>query len=67
LIQPVMRQGRRLQPSPPLEQVRAYTRQQLDTLPAALLGLEQAPDYPVTVAPTLHTLADAADRLNGLA
>lgn len=65
LIQPVMRQGRRLQPSPSLQQLRAYTGQQLQSLPPALLGLERGADYPVTVAPALHALAAAADRLSG--
>jgi nicotinate phosphoribosyltransferase len=66
LIQPVMRQGRRLQPSPPLTQVRAYTRQQLERLPLALRCLEPAADYPVAVAPALRALADTADRLSGM-
>ncbi|WP_172149612.1 nicotinate phosphoribosyltransferase [Pseudomonas tumuqii] len=66
LIQPVMRQGRRLQPSPPLAQVRAYTRQQLERLPLALRSLEPAADYPVEVAPALRALADSADRLSGM-
>lgn len=66
LIQPVMRQGRRLQPSPPLAQVRAYTRQQLERLPLALRSLEPAVDYPVEVAPALRALADSADRLSGM-
>jgi nicotinate phosphoribosyltransferase len=66
LIQPVMRQGRRLQPSPPLTRVRAYTRQQLERLPLALRSLEPAADYPVEVAPALRTLADRADRLSGM-
>ena len=64
LIQPVMRQGRRLQASPTLEQVRAYAHRQLETLPPALRGLEPAAEYPVQIAPALHALADAADRLS---
>ncbi|MCG4455925.1 nicotinate phosphoribosyltransferase [Pseudomonas sp. MMS21-TM103] len=66
LIQPVMRQGRRLQPSPPLAQVRACTRQELERLPLALRCLEPAEDYPVEVAPALRALADSADRLSGM-
>ncbi len=65
LIHPVMRQGRRLHASPSLQQLRAYAGQQLQSLPPALLGLERAADYPVTVAPALHALAAAADRLSG--
>ncbi|NHN79755.1 nicotinate phosphoribosyltransferase [Azotobacter chroococcum] len=65
LIQPVMRQGRRLAPSPSLQAVREYTRRQLDALPPALRGLEPAPGYPVTVSETLRELAATADRLVG--
>lgn len=63
LMQPVMRQGRRLQASPSLEQVRAHAREQLQRLPAALRELAQAPDYPVTISPALQELAREADRL----
>ena len=66
LIQPVMRQGRRLQASPALQQVREQAQQQLATLPPALLELQPAADYPVQVAPALHSLAAAADALSGL-
>ncbi|MEX6503689.1 nicotinate phosphoribosyltransferase [Pseudomonas zhanjiangensis] len=66
LIQPVMRQGRRLQPSPTLPQVREHTRQQLASLPPALRALQPADAYPVCIAPALHTLAAAADGLSGL-
>lgn len=65
LIQPVMRQGRRLHASPSLQRLRAYTGQQLQSLPPALLVLDRAADYPVTIAPALRALADAADRLSG--
>ncbi|SDK43297.1 nicotinate phosphoribosyltransferase [Pseudomonas indica] len=62
LIQPVMRQGRRLRPSPSLEEVRRYTQRQLASLPMALRGLEPAV-YPVHVSDTLRALAAEADRL----
>jgi len=65
LIRPVMRDGRRLSPSPPLAEVRAYALRQLDTLPPALRGLEPAPGYPVTVSEALRALAATADRLVG--
>lgn len=64
LIQPMMRQGRRLRPSPGLDEVRRHTREQLQTLPAALRDLQPAATYPVTVAPALQALAVAADRLS---
>lgn len=65
LIRPVMRGGRRLQPSPGLEQVREHTRRQLESLPPALRGLEPAPGYPVEVSAAVRALAAAADRLSG--
>lgn len=64
LIKPVMRHGRRLHPSPSLDEVRAYTRLQLDSLPAALCSLDPA-TYPVHESEALHLLAAEADRLVG--
>ncbi|MFD2406658.1 hypothetical protein ACFSVK_14515 [Azorhizophilus paspali] len=66
LIRPVMCDGRRLAPSPSLQEVRAYALRQLDTLPAALRALEPAPPYPVAVSEALRDLAERADRLAGL-
>ncbi len=57
-----MRQGRRLQPSPSLEQVRGHACAQLKRLPPALRRLTQAPDYPVAISPALRALAAEADR-----
>jgi len=65
LLQPVMRDGRRLAPSPPLAEVRAHALRQLDTLPPALRGLEPAPGYPVALSAALRALAAQADRLSG--
>ncbi|MGH8354717.1 MAG: nicotinate phosphoribosyltransferase [Pseudomonas sp.] len=62
LLQPVMRQGRRLQPAPPLATLRTYAKEQLGRLPAALRGLNPAPPYPVSIAPALQALADEVDR-----
>ncbi|OHC70201.1 MAG: nicotinate phosphoribosyltransferase [Rhodocyclales bacterium GWA2_65_20] len=61
LLQPAMRAGRRLAPSPPLAAVRAYAAAQLARLPPALRTLDPAPAYPVTVAAKLCDLADAVD------
>ncbi|GAB3392984.1 nicotinate phosphoribosyltransferase [Azotobacter armeniacus] len=65
LIQPVMRDGRRLAPSPPLADVRAHALRQLDSLPPVLQGLEPAPGYSVTVSDAVRDLAETADRLVG--
>ena len=66
LLLPVMRNGRRLAPSPPLSAVRAHLREELARLPEPLQRLATAPPYPVTVAPALQQLAEAADRATGL-
>ncbi|EXI65718.1 MAG: Nicotinate phosphoribosyltransferase pncB2 [Candidatus Accumulibacter adjunctus] len=65
LLLPVMRNGRRIAPSPSLAVVRAHLRDQLARLPEQLRRLETAPPYPVTVAPALQRLAEAADRATG--
>lgn len=64
LLQPVMREGRRLAPSPPLGEVCARARQALTELPEPLRQLEQpeeAPD-PVVVSEQVKHLAARLDR-----
>lgn len=61
LIHPVMRAGRRLAPSVPLTQSRAYASEQLGRLPEPLRRLRGAPVYPVKIADTLTVLARAVD------
>lgn len=61
LLEPVMRAGRRLAPSPPLADICARALAGLAQLPEALRALEAAPPYPVTVAAPLHALARAVD------
>jgi len=67
LLEPVMRAGRRLRPSPALDAVRRFARAQLELLPDALRALDPAPPYPVTVSPSLRALADEVDRRNASA
>lgn len=63
LLEPVMRDGRRLAPSPALDAVRERVAAQLDTLPEPLRRLEPAAaSVPVTVSPALKALAEAVDR-----
>jgi nicotinate phosphoribosyltransferase len=62
LLQLVMRDGRRLAPSPPLDAVRAHAKKQLACLPEALRHLGSDAAYPVTVASELIELAAAVDR-----
>ncbi len=61
LIQPVMRNGRRLPDLPSLEEARRHAAHELGRLPPALRDLQPAP-YRVTVAPALHRLAEDCDR-----
>lgn len=64
LLQPVMRNGQRLAPAPPLAEARARAARDLARLPIALRGLAPAPAYPVRVADALLRLtADVDARL----
>lgn len=60
LLQPVMRQGRRLAPSPPLGELRARAAQALADLPEPLRALDgpgESPVVPVEVSAELRALA----------
>lgn len=64
LLEPVLRAGGRLAPSPPLAEARAHARRQLDALPPAQRRLDAADaanPYPVTVADALRELAGEVD------
>jgi nicotinate phosphoribosyltransferase len=61
LIQPVMRGGRRIAPSPPLADVRARAARDLERLPEPLRRLEPDARYPVHVADALTRLAAEVD------
>lgn len=65
LLQPVMRAGRRLAPSPSLAASRERAAAELARLPAPLRRLEEAPPYPVRIASSLEKLAEAVDRRSG--
>jgi len=63
LIQPMMREGRRLAPAPALSELRERSLAALKTLPGPLRALEAAPSpYCAEVTPALRTLADEVDR-----
>ncbi len=62
LLQPVMRDGRRLQAPEPLNAIRERVRVQLAALPAALRAGETALIYPVDIAPELRELTAQLDR-----
>jgi nicotinate phosphoribosyltransferase len=61
LIAPVMRQGRRSAPSPPLAAARDHARDQIARLPETLRSLDPAPPYPVAVGEALRALAREVD------
>jgi nicotinate phosphoribosyltransferase len=65
LLQPVMRDGRRIAPSPSLSALRDRARRDLARLPQALQRLERGAGYPVEVAPALAELTAAVDRRIG--
>jgi nicotinate phosphoribosyltransferase len=60
LIQPFMREGRRLAPARALDELREHAQRQFARLPEPLRRLERAP-YPVAVAPALKQLAERVD------
>ena len=62
LVEPVMKDGRRLGPAPTLAEIRARARHELERLPEVLRELEAGMTYPVEVADALVTLAAEVDR-----
>jgi nicotinate phosphoribosyltransferase len=62
LLQPVMRGGRRINPSPMLSEIRAHARRELKRLPEPLRQLEPSAAYPIQVAERLVRLAAEVDR-----
>jgi nicotinate phosphoribosyltransferase len=62
LLHPVMQGGRRLRPSPSLDDIRLRTRRELERLPEPLRRLEPGANYPVEVADDLVKLAADVDR-----
>ncbi len=61
LLQPVMREGRRLAPAPGLADVRAHVADELSRLPEHLRRLQDGPPYQVRVSQALRDLAKACD------
>jgi nicotinate phosphoribosyltransferase len=62
LLHPVMLGGRRLAPSPSLDDIRRHAKRELERLPDALRRLEPGAAYPVEVAADLVKLASEVDR-----
>ena len=62
LIQPVMKNGRRLQPQPTLANIRARATRDLECLPEPLHRLQPGASYPVQVTEKLERLAAEVDQ-----
>ena len=62
LIEPVMKDGRRLRPDPSLADIRALAARDLDRLPQPLRDLRLEASYPVKVAEPLVLLASEVDQ-----
>ena len=62
LIVPVMRAGRRVGPTPGLDDIRKRVAGALAALPEDLRALAPGASYPVEVAPALQALAEEVDR-----
>jgi nicotinate phosphoribosyltransferase len=62
LLELVMRDGRRVQPSPSLDTIRRYTQAQFERLPEGLRRLTPDAAYPVDVGRPLKELAAEVDR-----
>jgi nicotinate phosphoribosyltransferase len=58
LLVPVVRSGRLVTGLPRLDAIRHHCRQQLASLPDALLGLDAAPSYPVSYSAALEAEAE---------
>jgi nicotinate phosphoribosyltransferase len=57
-----MQGGRRLRPSPSLDEIRRHARRELERLPEPLRRLEAGMTYPVEIADELKVLAAEVDR-----
>lgn len=62
LLQPVMKEGRRLAPSPTVETIRQQVARQLSRLPDLFRELDECRPYDVQISHALRSLADSVDR-----
>lgn len=61
LMEDVMKEGRRVVPSPSLSDIRLRVQQELASLRDPLRSLDEAPPFDVRIAPALQDLARAVD------
>jgi nicotinate phosphoribosyltransferase len=62
LLELVMQAGKRLRPSPSLDDIRRHAKREFERLPEPLRSLKPGTAYPVEVAAELQELAAAFDR-----
>ena len=63
LLSSVMKEGRRLSPSPALDDIRKQVTTGLSRLPDWMRRLDDCPPYDVRLSQALHDLADSVDCL----
>ena len=63
LLSSVMKEGRRLAPSPALHDIRKQVTTALSQLPDWMRQLDDTSPYDVRISQALHDLADSVDRL----
>lgn len=61
LLSPVMKEGRRLAPSPALDDIRKQVSAGLSRIPDWMRALDQSAPYDVRISQALHDLADSVD------
>jgi nicotinate phosphoribosyltransferase len=61
LIQPFMKDGRRIRATEPLNKLREHALEQIKRLPKPLRALEHGPEYPVDVSDAIRRLAQEVD------
>ena len=61
LLSPVMREGRRLAPSPALDDIRKQVSTGLSRIPDWMRALDQSSPYDVRISQALHDLAGSVD------
>ena len=61
LLSPVMKNGRRLAPSPSLNDIRKQVTAALSRLPDWMRGLDRSSPYDVRISQALHDLAESVD------
>ncbi len=66
LLQPVMKNGKRLQTPESLGAIRERTAYNLEALPSGLQTLDQTTQYPVEISPCLIRLTQEIDKKIGL-